>query len=156
MHDATIAALVRRRKAIHARWETLLKGERVNTPLARPELLVYLMDPTLDNIFAALRHLPRTAVSWESGAGEAERASCACGRNPLLVFFLSGEQALLEELIHLQAEAPSPAPSSHAVDVTELYLVLRREARLEVRAFCAVCVHSPDHASAAESARQAR
>src|SRR5215216_826371 len=154
MHDALIDALTRRRESIRARWKTLLKCERVNTPLARPELLVYLMAPTLDNIFAALRHLPRTAVSWNTGEEESDRASCACGRNPLLVFFLSGEQALLEELIHLQAEAPNSVPGRHAVDVTELYLVLRREARTEVRAFCAVCVHSPDHACAAGVARR--
>jgi hypothetical protein len=144
VHSALIEAMDSRRSRIRASWERLLKGERVNTALARPEVLIYLIEPTLDRIFAALRHLPRTSVNLKSdlAAEEFKRAACECGRNPLLVFFLAGEQALLDELIHLQAEASELVGNPRTQDVTELYLVIRHEARREVGAFCAVCVHS--------------
>jgi hypothetical protein len=142
VHSALIEALDSRRPQIRARWENLLKGERVNTPLARPEFIVYLIDPTLDRIFAELRHQPRAKTNTDVAAADLKRASCECGRNPLLVFFLSGEQALLEELIHLQARAPAIAGEPRTVQVAELYLAIRREARREVGAFCSVCVHA--------------
>jgi hypothetical protein len=142
VQTALIEAMDSRRARIRARWETLMKGERVSTPLARPEFLVYLIDATLDRVFAALRERASGTADAGFAGPELKRAYCECGRNPLLLFFLAGEQTLLEELIHLQAATPEFTSASRELEVTELYLAVRREARREVGAFCSVCVHS--------------
>jgi hypothetical protein len=142
VQNALIEALSSRRPQIRARWETLLKGERANTPLARPEFLVYLIDATLDRVLAALKERPCSKADASFTGPDLKRAYCECGRNPLLLFFIAGEQTLLEELIHLQAATSVSTGESRALEVTELYLAVRREARREVGAFCSVCVHS--------------
>src|SRR5258708_9894049 len=97
MQDEFLRVLIARRGDLHARWEALLRIERINTPLANPDALVFMIDWTLDELFGSLlRPNPRHRSSHECTA---TRAACPCGRNPLLAYFAAGEQALEEALI---------------------------------------------------------
>jgi len=141
MQESLLTSLCAQRPAIHARWDTLLRTERVTSPLAYPDALVHLIEWALDQIFAALRD-PATRRKAEHAGGRAmARPECPCGRSPLLAFFLAGEQALLEALVLEQAaHLPIDAHErDHALN--ELYYVLRTMARREVDAFCSVCQH---------------
>jgi hypothetical protein len=139
MQDDLVRALRARRAEIHARWEALLRIEKVNTPLANPDALVFMIDWTLDECFASLRpagarrHNGRTA---DAGAGKPD---CPCGRNPLLTYFAAGEQAIEEALILEQASASSIDPVQRDDAFTELKLTVREIARREIEAFCSVC-----------------
>jgi hypothetical protein len=97
MPDDFLRALIASRRDIHARWEVLLRIERVNTPLANPDTLVFLITSTLDEVFAALR--VGEDARRPPAAGEIGRPDCACGRNPFLAYFAAGEQALAEGLV---------------------------------------------------------
>lgn len=140
MEESLVQLLRTRRPQIRERWETLLRVERANTALAHPDTLVHLLDWSLDEV---LRTLPlRTLPLRSSGRAHAGlRADCSCGRNPLLHFFIAGEQALLETLVIAQAELPRLDPIRRDRAVTELYLVVRGLARAEVASFCSLCQH---------------
>ncbi len=149
MHESFLHDLRVRRREIHIRWEALLRTERVNTPLANPDALVHLIDWTLDQVFAELRHAcnqPRHEV--RPAVAEA-RPECSCGRNPLLAFFLAGEQALLESLVLLQASASKLDPVERDEELAELYRVIREISRREIESFCAVCQHRHEPQAAA-------
>lgn len=133
-------SLCAQRSAIHARWDALLRTERVTSPLASPDALVHLIDWALDQIFAGLRDpAMRRRPGHGSGWRVAPRPECECGRNPLLAFFLAGEQALLEALVQEQAAHRPVDPLERDTGLTELYNVMRTTARREVEAFCSVC-----------------
>ena len=126
---------------IRARWEALLKIERVATPLGRPELLVYLIDETLDEIFRALRGTGGTSQAREAFVPP-ERARCECGRNPFLAYFVAGEQAVLDELIHAQSEAADADRAGNITAAAELSALVRQLAQREVETFCSLCTHA--------------
>lgn len=144
MQEALLHGLEAQRRKIHGRWETLLRTERVNTPLAYPDSLVHLIEWTLDEVMAALRAMPPRRRGDRHHAHGAARPECPCGRNPLLAFFLAGEQALLEALVLEQAARISIDPVERDAALAELYQAIRTIARREVGAFCSVCQHRND------------
>ena len=149
MQDEFVRALIARRRDIHARWEVLLRIERVNTPLANPDALVFMIDWTLDEVFSALRN---PSARRRNGRDAAARAECPCGRNPLLVYFAAGEQALEEALVLGQAEAPALNPDDRDSAFATLKCVMREISRREIEAFCASCQYRTHTATAATAA----
>ena len=135
MQDELVRALRARRAEIHARWEALLRIEKVNTPLANPDALVFMIDWTLDECFANLRPSPPR----RKNGGVPSKPDCPCGRNPLLAYFSAGEQAMEEALILEQARAPAIDPVQRDDAFAELKLTVREIARREIEAFCSVC-----------------
>jgi hypothetical protein len=133
MQADLVRALSARRRDIRARWEALLRIERVNTPLANPEALVFMLDWTLDEVFTTLRNPParRRAPSTP--------ALCPCGRNPLLAYFAAGKQALVEALVLAQAEHTGLAATERDAALAELKLCVHEITRREIDAFCSVC-----------------
>ncbi len=124
MEEAFIHTLRSQRAQIRARWEALLRIEKVNTPLANPDTLVFLFNQTLDEVFKTLSHphARHPDITIE----------CASGNNPLLAYFRAGEQALLEALILAQVESRHLEPRKRDADVAELKQVLRTIARREI------------------------
>jgi hypothetical protein len=124
MQEAFIRTLSARRVQIRARWEAFLRIERVNTPLANPDALVYLFDQTLDEVFAKLRDpSPRHTL------GPLEPAS---GKNPLVAYFIAGEQALLEALVFAQADSQELDPAERDADLATLKSIMRTIARRDI------------------------
>ncbi len=126
------------RPQIRARWEALLRIERLHTPLANPDTLVFMFDQTLDEVLGALPGRP------VSSAGP--RPTCRSERNPMRVYFSALEQALLEALIHVQAGQIAPEPAKHTAAVaertaavTEVCAALRRIARREIATLDQIC-----------------
>lgn len=136
MQEELVRALRSRRAEIHARWEALLRIEKVTTPLANPDALVFMIDWTLDECFSCLR--PAGGDHRKAPASFA-KPDCPCGRNPLLAYFAAGEQAIEEALILEQARASAVDPQQRDAAFTELKLTVRDIARREVEAFCSVC-----------------
>jgi len=124
MQEAFIRTLTTRRSQIRARWEALLRIERVNSPLANPDTLIFLFDQTLDEVIAMLRHPPVRRTS-----GPLEPAS---GTNPLVAYFIAGEQALLEALILAQADTRGLDPVERDIDLAELKVIMRTIARRDI------------------------
>lgn len=140
MDERTLHALESQRSQMHARWDALLRVEPVNTPLGRPEALKHMIDFTLNTLFAALHHPHvqrrkhiRSVREWA-----ADRALCPCGKNPLLAYFVAGEQALLETLILVQSGLPDCA-ETRAAAVFELKSEMAHVAHREIETFCALC-----------------
>lgn len=129
MHEETVQRLAALRPAIKQRWETLLRSAPAPSPLAHPDLIVYLMDEILDNLAAALADSPEDDDP-RAPPTAGPTSSCACGLNPLLPCFITGEQALIE------LAAPALGP--------RLNFLLARyhdQAKREMLSFCGVCVH---------------
>jgi hypothetical protein len=66
--------------------------------------------------------------------------------NPLLAYFVAGEQAMLETLVLVQAHH-GHHDSAQTTAVLELKHVLVQVARREIEAFCAVCQHRRQRAA---------
>jgi hypothetical protein len=134
MQAIFLSALEAQRVRIRARWEDLLRAERSTSPLGNPDALVHLMDLTLDDVFAAL------------AAGEGRRRHarsgeivCRCGRNPLLVYFSVGRQAMREALVMAQVEMAALTGADRDGALVDLDSGYSQIARREIEAFCAVC-----------------
>ncbi len=127
MQADVLAQLQARRPQVRARWEGRLRRAPATSPLANPATLAFLMDRTLDSLFAALGDLPpkRTLPPAKLAA------LCKCGLNPLLTYFLLLEEVLLEEL--------GKIPGAGDGDRVRLRSRLGRLAGGEIAAFCAVC-----------------
>ena len=138
MNAELIRTLKAMRPQIRARWETLLRIERLHTPLANPDTLVFMFDPTLDSVLAALPGHPVRSAG--------PRPTCRFANNPMRVYFTALEQALLEALILVQASQVKPDSVSHAAIVaertaaaTELSGTVRRVARSEIKTLDQIC-----------------
>lgn len=131
MQDKFTRVLIAHRSQIRARWEALLRIERVNTPLANPDTLVYLFDETLEEIFARLRAVPARHPPV--------LAEPARGNNPLVAYFVAGEQALLETLILAQADAHTLDPGERDADLADLKRVIRTIARRDIKSLEGAC-----------------
>uniref|UniRef100_UPI0039C9BDA3 hypothetical protein n=1 Tax=Horticoccus sp. 23ND18S-11 TaxID=3391832 RepID=UPI0039C9BDA3 len=117
----------------------MLRAEPVNSPLGHPDALVHLIDWTLDELFLALTNpLARHRAGGTRFAHE-EKPACPCGRNPLLAYFVAGEQAMLEALVLAQAATPGLEPLERDASFNELNLVIQQIARREIEAFCGIC-----------------
>ena len=136
-------ALRARRAEIHARWEALLRIEKVNTPLANPDALVFMINWTLEECFATLRPLQGRHLHGLVADDAATKANCPCGRNPLLAYFAAGEQAIEEALILEQAGASTIDPVQRDDAFAELKRAVREIARREIDAFCSLCQFRP-------------
>ncbi|MEI8089253.1 MAG: hypothetical protein WCG63_06605 [Opitutaceae bacterium] len=112
-------------------------------------MLIHLLDWTFDSIIQALE--PTSNRKTPSGAQvSGARATCPCGRNPYLYFFIAGEQAWLEALVFTQVAIPKLEAEVRDQAVAELLNVIRTLARTEVEAFCFVCQYRDAALSAAK------
>ena len=96
MNPDLLLRLQAMRPQIRARWEALLRIERLHTPLANPDTLVFMFDLTLDEVLSALPGRPVRSAG--------PRPVCRYDSNPMRAYFPALEQALLEALIHAQAD----------------------------------------------------
>ena len=142
MNPDLLLRLQAMRPQIRARWEALLRIERLHTPLANPDTLVFMFDLTLDEVLSALPGRPVRSAG--------PRPVCRYDSNPMRAYFPALEQALLDALIHAQADqaaaksgrSPS-AVTERTAAVTELCATLRHIARREIAAFDKMCSRAP-------------
>jgi hypothetical protein len=140
MKRAFIAALEGRRATVRHFWEASLRRVPVSTPLANPDALVFMMDETMDALFAAARS--RSLRHWlvaDPVAHIQSSASFRCGFNPLAAYFLAGESALVSTCGLIKAEPPL-TENGLLNSQRELLFVFRVLAHRELNAFCDVCV----------------
>jgi hypothetical protein len=139
MDERMLQALEAQRMELHQRWEALLRVEPVNTPLGQPEALKHMIDFTLGTLFSNLRAAHKGRRVYRSvTACASDRTLCPCGKNPLLAYFVAGEQALLETLILIQASLPECA-ETRAAAVQDLKQAMAQVAYREIETFCAMC-----------------
>jgi hypothetical protein len=138
MQASLLHALQSRRFSIRSRWEALLRAEPVTTPLGLPDTLVHLIDVTLGQVFSTLEHPPRRPPAHLNGKNP-EEPPCPCGRNPLLAYFIAGDQAMREGLILAQAASAPLDPVERDTSLEELNAAIHRISRSEIEAFCGVC-----------------
>jgi hypothetical protein len=135
------------RPTILERWEVLLRAEPVTSPLANPDSLVYLMGWTLDRFVEVLRGpLGRKRIS-ERGSNKPAyietRELCACKMNPLLAYFATAEQALIQTVL------PTLQPRERESVLSAVRLAMQAVAKREIDTFCAVCQRRPGSAASA-------
>lgn len=157
MYEKIIKTLQVRRAQIRARWEALLRIEKVTTPLANPDTLVFALDQSLDEIFAALgQPLPH-----KPAVGSAR----SDGPSPWRAYFRAGEQALLESLVLLQAEMDSLDPATRDTSFGSLKQVINNLTQRENEVWGAICRpaakprrrrHTPKPATAQKRQSQSR
>lgn len=135
MHESFLRALLTQRAALRQRWEALLRAERVTSPLANPDALVYLMDWTLDRLFDELR----TYNARRRGRNHRDAPPCPCGRNPLLTYFSTAEQAIVETLFLAEGELALLDTMERGASLDELKIAFHHVSRREIQSFCAVC-----------------
>lgn len=133
-----LRALVEQRPFIRAHWEKLLRLDRGSSALARPDTLVYLLETTLDELYAIL-----PAWSGRRHPSRMPEPVCPCGRSPFLSYFATGRQALHEGLVTVQARLPGLTPQARDDAFACLDQTFRHLARREIETFCSVCQFHP-------------
>jgi hypothetical protein len=137
MKTAFLQAMVLRRAEISRRWRVTLKDAPVYTALGNPDTLRFMIEPTLDRLFVAVREQPSAGWSPESRVRLVEAAS-RCALNPMITYFLAGEAAL----VSVVKEIPPCADFSETeilMSEGELLLALREIGREEITGFCEIC-----------------
>ncbi len=131
MDEGAIERLEGLRPSWKREWETLLRAEPTLSPLGNPDTLVYLMDETISGVLRTLRSraLRHTPVNPRALLVPLQR-HCACGLNPLLSYYATGEVAL-----HAVAGPVLAGDLDEAL--TSYHLLARRE----IDTLCAVCQH---------------
>jgi len=121
-------------------WEVLLRAEPPASALGNPDTLVFMMDGTLDAFFAAARSPgPRRWLARHPLLCGALDETCPCGRNPLLRYYLTGEQALLAIAAKVLNDLEDlPAPASDQL-LAEVQLTFHYLAQYEIQTFCDLC-----------------
>ncbi len=138
MHAALVTALRARTPAIRDRWEALLRIERIESPLANPDALSYLMPSTIEQVLNALAKPSASHLTLDA-AQAMRKPDCRCQHNPYVSYFRACEQAMIEALVFAQAERGDLENRDR--ELAALIAVLRRCATEEVDTFCAVCSH---------------
>jgi len=122
------------RSAIKREWETLLRAEPTLSPLGHPDMLVFLMDETLDQLHDGLQGQPLKDWLSRSPALVAPlQRSCLCRINSLLNYYTTGELAVRA------ATAKVLKPE----EVEEAVLIFHALAHQEIETLCSVCRHPP-------------
>jgi hypothetical protein len=128
----TVQSLAALCPAIKKEWGELLRGEPTITPLGRPDTLVYLMDATLAQLFSGLEAgTARSTQQWLRRCPPLVgpiHNYCACGLNPLLKYFTTGELAL-----------HAAAGKQLGPELEEVMLLFRALAQQEIQTLCSVC-----------------
>lgn len=128
------------RDPIHARWEALLHEHDSKTPLGNPDCLVFMMDWSLNEIFARLREIPTRRLLSHTN----DEPECPCGMNPLLEYYRTAEVALTEGLERVHAAMPMLSAADKTAGMQFLQAIVAKVRRREVETFCAVCQRRPE------------
>ena len=135
MDESQLHALKDRRPQIRERWEALLRIERLHTPLADPDILVYLFDQTLDEVLSSL---PGHVVGPVKPLPK-----CRSEVNPMKVYFPALEQALMEALVLVQTEMPELNRKARVEAVEELATTLHQIAQREITLYDKIFQSNP-------------
>ncbi len=136
MEPDLIANFESQRTDLFARWKDLLALDRTASPLASPEILVYMIDQTIEELLLALRR------GRAAGQRRPEPVACECGRNPYLPYFGAGRQAIREALVLAQAAIPFLGAATRDAALAELDCAYREIERRHIEPFCAICQFS--------------
>jgi hypothetical protein len=133
VEESDIRRLEAQRAALKREWEALLRTEPTLSPLGNPDTLVYMMDETIDRLLGELRQ----GVAPRDGKGQVTplQRRCACGLNPLLNYYATGELA-----VHAIAGQTCGAGLEDAVSAFHAI------ARKEIDTLCSVCCYRHHHA----------
>ncbi len=140
MKRPSLKALVELRPMIKTCWEVLLRAEAPASPLGNPDTLVFMMDKTLDAFFAALTSpAPRRWLARYPLLCDPLDQTCPCTRNPLLHYFVSGEQAVLAIAAQGLPERWPASAAAHRRLLAEVQLAFHYLAQYELQNFCDLC-----------------
>lgn len=125
-------ALAAHRPQLRQRWEERLRALPPSSALASPDALVHLMDSTLDRL--------GTEIGVEAPRRPAgPPPECRCGLNPLVAYFITAEEALMETLFHDDTVWPVLSARDRERALTTLLRALRRIAHADLETFCSLC-----------------
>jgi hypothetical protein len=128
------------RPMIKTCWEVLLRAEPPASALGNPDTLVFMMDRTLDAFFTAvLSPTPRRWLARYPLLCGALDGTCPCGRNPLLHYFVSGEQAILAIADEALPEMAAMPRETQEQILSEVQLTFHYLAQHELQSFCDLC-----------------
>lgn len=135
MQTVLLESLKAHRSSLRTRWEHKLRALPPSSAMADPDALVHLMEWTLESLFQELTNKARR------GQRPPAAVPCRCGMNPLIAYFVTAEDALLE-IIFIEGKSwLALDPEVRETEVAWVRNALQRVASREIDAFCAVCRH---------------
>lgn len=154
MHESILRSLQSLRSDLRARWETRLRQAPIPSPLAAPDVLVHLMDWTLEELFKSLIRPPqrrRVRPRTEPPNQHAQPFQCSCGSNPLEAYFACLQKTLIEAVEQLYLMPGANNLPECAIVTAEIQLAFTQISQRELETFCSVCQHSHQPATMREN-----
>lgn len=143
MHERIQQTLQSMRPALRVRWEALLRQAPVHSPLAAPDVLVHLMNWTLEEFFKTLTAAPNRRRVRPRGATSVTMANyCPCGSNPLQTYFSCLKQTLAEAVENINRTALCANAIEGDILAAESEIAFALVSNRELETFCSVCRHS--------------
>ncbi len=132
--------LIGLRPMIKTCWEVLLRAEPPTSALGNPDTLVFMMDQTLNAFFTALRSpTPRHWLAHHPLLCGTLDETCPCGRNPLLHYFVSGEEAVVAIAAKALGDQADLSTAEQDQLLAEVQLTFHYLAQHELQIFCDLC-----------------
>ena len=140
MRRHVLQALLELRPMIKTCWEVLLRAEPPASALGNPDTLVFMMDGTLDAFFAALRSpAPRRWLARHPVLCDGLEVTCPCQRNPLLYYYVSGDEAILAIIAKALSDGLATTPAEEQRLLSAVQLAFHYHAQHEIQTFCDLC-----------------
>ena len=141
MQESIVSSLLGARQNLRTIWEKQLRSEPIRSPMANPDSLIYLMEWTLNELFARLRDEANGPVVPEGliSRDDSIAAICDCGGNPFLTYFGSARKAVLAWAGSTHSPISDLSGDEKRRCVQELLSALEVVARREIESFCSVC-----------------
>jgi hypothetical protein len=134
MEPGFIEQLRFRAYPICSQWETLLRLERPDSPLANPDALRYLIPETFNEVLEALE---RIGLEPERSDSVPAVPPCGCGKNPYRAYYQAAERALLEATVLIQAQ--SGRKPRYPGEIASVMCAVRTLAKRDIEGFCGIC-----------------
>jgi hypothetical protein len=136
MEPGFIEQLRFRAYPICSQWETLLRLERPDSPLANPDALRYLIPETFNEVLNALERIGHEPARTDSAPAV---PPCDCGKNPYRAYYQAAERALLEATVLIQAH--SGKKPRYPGEIASVMCAVRSLATRDIEGFCSICSH---------------
>lgn len=136
MEPGFIEQLRFRAYPICSQWETLLRLERPDSPLANPDALRYLIPETFNEVLEVLAQIGREPERSDSAPAV---PPCDCGKNPYRAYYQAAERALLEATVLIQAH--SGKKPRYPGEIASVMSAVRSLAIRDIEGFCSICSH---------------
>ncbi len=137
MLGTVIRAMKAQRTFWCVRWEELLRAHPYRSPLANPDILVFKIPETCDEVFEQLQMFPVLLPVRKHRQGI--EFACSCGLTPMLDYYQLGKEAMREAILRALRTVPDLSMAQSRDSRGAMEQVMDKLQAREIALLCSMC-----------------